>query len=65
MSPRPQRSIEERRAERALFFWSAREAISLALYFAIAVFLVISLVEFGPLGAAVLISLLTRLQGLL
>jgi hypothetical protein len=65
MLSRPQRSVEERRAERALFFWSARETISLALYLAFAVFLMVSLAEFSPHGVAALISLLARLQNLL
>jgi hypothetical protein len=37
--------IEVRRAERELFFWTARQAIKLVLFAAVAVYVVVSLIE--------------------
>ncbi len=37
--------IEVRRAERELFFWTARQTIKLVLFAALAVYVVVSLVE--------------------
>ena len=37
--------IEVRRAERELFFWTARQTIKLVLFAAVAIYVVVSLVE--------------------
>lgn len=42
---RPRTPIEVRRAERELFFWTARQTIKLVLFAALAVYVVVSLVE--------------------
>jgi hypothetical protein len=37
--------IDVRRAERELFFWTARQTIKLVLFAAVAVYVVVSLIE--------------------
>lgn len=42
---RKRRSIELRRAERELFFWTARQALKLVVLAALTAYLLVSLVE--------------------
>lgn len=42
---RKRRSIEVRKAERELFFWTARQALKLVVLAALTAYLVVSLVE--------------------
>jgi hypothetical protein len=50
--------IEERRAERELFFWTARQAIKLVLLVAVAGYVVVSLIEGRIPGSEVLLRVL-------
>jgi hypothetical protein len=45
--PRPQTSVEKRKAERELFFWTAFAALKLVVAIALVVYLVVSLIEGG------------------
>lgn len=47
--------IEVRRAERELFFWTARQTIKLVLFAALAVYVVVSLVEGQVPGSGLLL----------
>jgi hypothetical protein len=49
--------IEVRRAERELFFWTARQAIKLVLFAALAVYVVVSLVRGQLPGGGLLLRL--------
>jgi hypothetical protein len=40
-----QRPIEVRRAERELFFWTARQAVELVVLAALAAYVIVSLIE--------------------
>ena len=42
---RPQTSVEKRRAERELFFWTAFKALKLVVAVAVVIYLVVSLIE--------------------
>jgi hypothetical protein len=50
--------IEVRRAERELFFWTARQTIKLVLFAALAVYVVVSLAEGQFPGSELLLRLL-------
>jgi hypothetical protein len=49
--------IEVRRAERELFFWTARQTIKLVLFAAIAVYVVVSLVRGQVPGGGLLLRI--------
>ena len=55
---RPRAPIEVRRAERELFFWTARQTIKLVLFAAIAVYVVVSLVQGQFPGSELLLRVL-------
>jgi hypothetical protein len=44
-SGRPRQPIEARRAERELFFWTARQTLKLVVFAALTAYLVVSLAE--------------------
>jgi hypothetical protein len=50
--------IDVRRAERELFFWTARQTIKLVLFAAIAVYVVVSLIEGELPGGQLLLRVL-------
>jgi hypothetical protein len=50
--------IEVRRAERELFFWTARQAIKLVMLAAVAVYIVVSLIEGRIPGSELLLRVL-------
>jgi hypothetical protein len=50
--------IEVRRAERELFFWTARQTVKLVLFAALAAYVVVSLVRGQFPGAGLLVRLL-------
>ncbi|HEY4809475.1 MAG TPA: hypothetical protein VIH71_00320 [Solirubrobacteraceae bacterium] len=50
--------IDVRRAERELFFWTARQAIKLVLFAAVAIYVVVSLIEGELPGGALLLRVL-------
>lgn len=50
--------IEVRRAERELFFWTARQTIKLVLFAAVAVYVVVSLVQGQFPGSELLLRVL-------
>jgi dihydroxyacid dehydratase/phosphogluconate dehydratase len=58
-------TVEERRAERALFFWSAREGLRVILFGALTICAVVVLIKDGPRGGAALAELLTKLAALI
>jgi hypothetical protein len=41
----PPRSIQRRRAERELFFWTARQALQLILFAAFVIYVVVAMIE--------------------
>jgi hypothetical protein len=50
--------IDVRRAERELFFWTARQTIKLVLFAAVAVYVVVSLIEGELPGGQLLLRVL-------
>jgi hypothetical protein len=50
--------IEVRRAERELFFWTARQAIALAVLAAVAVYVIVSLLRGHIPGSELLLRVL-------
>lgn len=61
----PPRAVELHRAERELFFWTARQWLRLIVSLALTVYLVVSLIEGLIFGDDVLIRLLRDLMELL
>jgi hypothetical protein len=53
----PGNSVELRRAERELFFWTARQTLKLVTLTAITVYFVVSLVHGEPAGMRELLGL--------
>jgi hypothetical protein len=58
LAHRARTPIEVRRAERELFFWTARQAIKLVLFAAVAVYVVASLLEGELPGGQLLLRVL-------
>jgi len=56
-------TIEDRLAERALFFWTVREGLRLVLFAAVVVYVVLSLVDGRVPGVEVLTQLVHGLRG--
>ncbi|HTD08805.1 MAG TPA: hypothetical protein VK680_07925 [Solirubrobacteraceae bacterium] len=58
LPPKARAPIDVRRAERELFFWTARQAIKLVLFAAVAVYVVVSLIEGELPGGQLLLRVL-------
>ncbi len=58
VAPRARTPIEVRRAERELFFWTARQTVKLVVLAALAVYVVVSLAEGRIPGSELLLRVL-------